>query len=112
MAMSADGYIAGPHDETPWSDEAWAAFEEFVTSCDVVLLGRRTYEIMTAQDEFVDGPQYIVVTNDVSVDTGKLPKLSIKQRSDMPAANKIGVIGGGELNGSLAKLGVIDEVIS
>jgi len=38
MAISADGFITGPNDETPWSDEEWAAFQEFVKSCDAVTI--------------------------------------------------------------------------
>jgi len=34
VALSADGFIAGLNDETPWSDEEWAAFQEFVKTCD------------------------------------------------------------------------------
>lgn len=111
MATSADGFIAGTNDETPWSDEEWAAFQEFVKSCDICLLGRRTYEIMKNGGEFVNGTKYIVVTNDQTADTGDYEKLAIYSPSDLPQAEKIGIIGGGELNGSLAKLGVIDEII-
>lgn len=111
MAISADGLIAGPNDETPWSDDEWAAFQAFVKTCDVVLLGRRTYEIMSTQGEFVPGPEYVVVTNDSALDTGALRKVNIKNKADLPRVKKLGIIGGGELNGSLAKLGVIDEVI-
>jgi dihydrofolate reductase len=46
MAISADGFIAGPDDETPWSEEEWESFKAFVKTCDAVLIGRRTYEIM------------------------------------------------------------------
>jgi dihydrofolate reductase len=111
MAISADGFIAGPNDETPWSDEEWQAFQQFVKSCDCVLLGRRTYEIMSQNAEFVDGPTYIVVTRDPSFDTGGLQKISIQSREDLPKYDLIGVIGGGELNGSLLKLGLIDEIM-
>lgn len=111
MAISTDGFVASPNDETPWSDEEWAAFREFVTSCDVVLLGRRTYEIMAKQNEFVDGPEYIVATRDESMDARDLRKVRIENRSDLPQADKLGIIGGGDLNGSLAKIGVIDEIV-
>ena len=111
MAISADGFIAGANDETPWSDEEWTAFQEFVKSCDVCLLGRRTYEIMKNGGEFVDGTQYIVVTDDETADTGNYQKISIKSANDLPKAEKIGVIGGGELNGSIVALAVIDEII-
>jgi len=111
MAISADGFIAGSHDETPWSNDSWAAFKDFVNTCDIILLGRHTYEIMTAQDEFVDGPEYIVATRNPQVNTSNLPKIAIDSKQDMPKADKIGVIGGGDFNGNLAKLGLLDEVI-
>ena len=111
MAISADGFIAGEHDETPWSEDSWQAFEVFVTSCDTVLLGRRTYEIMTAQAEFVDGPEYVVATHNPLLNTGGLRKITIAAKDDLPKAAKLGIIGGGELNGRLAALGAVDEII-
>lgn len=111
MAISADGFIATPKDETPWSDASWEAFRAFVKTCDVVLLGRHTYEIMRDQDEFINGPEYIVVTSYALFNTGRYQKINIKTKADLPKAVKIGVIGGGELNGRLAKIGVLDEII-
>ncbi len=110
-AISVDGFIAGEHDETPWSDEEWVAFQAFVATCDVCLLGRRTYEIMRDGGEFVDGPEYLVVTSNPGADTGGYEKIQVSTKADLPEAGKIGLIGGGELNGSLAKLGLIDEII-
>ncbi|HSW66248.1 MAG TPA: dihydrofolate reductase family protein [Bacillota bacterium] len=110
MAQSADGYIAGEHDETPWSDEEWAVFQEFVRSCDVCLVGRRTYEIMKAGGEFLDDARYVVVSSDPDY-SADYPVVSIASSADVPAGAKIGVIGGGELNGCIARLGLIDEVI-
>lgn len=111
MATSVDGFIARPNDETPWSDDEWKAFQEFVKSCDVCLLGRRTFEIMRESGEFVDGPRYIVVSNNNDFDAGEYEKLSIKSATDIPDVEKVGIIGGGKLNASIAKLGVVDEVI-
>jgi len=111
MAISADGFIAGPNDETPWSDESWDAFRKFVKSCDVVLLGRRTYEIMRDHNEFVDGPEYRVATDNEAFDTGTFGKLSIKTKADLPQVERLGVIGGGDLNGCLAELNAFDEII-
>ena len=110
MAISEDGYIADANNETPWSDAEWEEFKVFVASCDVVLIGKRTFQIMK-EDEFVEGPRYIVVTSDKDLDTGKLQKIAINMKEDIPKAAKLGVIGGGDLNGRLAKLGVIDEMI-
>lgn len=111
MAISADGFIADLHDNTPWSDDAWTAFKDFVKTCDVVLLGRHTYEIMTVQNEFIEGPEYIVATRNSLLDTGSIRKISIQSAEDMPKADKIGVIGGGNFNGELASLGLLDEII-
>jgi dihydrofolate reductase len=111
MAISQDGFIADANDKTPWSDAAWKSFKEFVISCDVILLGRRTFQIMQENDEFVAGPRYIVVTNNKDLPTGDLTKVSISSKEAMPKAKKLGIIGGGELNSKLAKLGVVDEII-
>lgn len=61
--------------------------------------------------EFVDGSRYIVVTNDAKVDTGNFEKLSIKFAGDLPNVERVGLIGGGELNGSMAEMGLVDEII-
>lgn len=111
MAISADGFIAGANNETPWSDAEWEAYREFVKSCDVCLIGSRTYEVMKASDEFVEGVKYLVATSDPNLDTGNFEKLSIQSPDEIPKANKVGVIGGGQLNGSLATMGIIDEII-
>lgn len=111
MAISRDGLIAGPHDETPWSDEEWEAFQVFVQTCDIILLGKRTYQIMQEHGEFVNGPHYIVATTDQNLNTHGFEKRTIYSATDMPRAGKIGIIGGGELNGRLAELGLINEII-
>lgn len=111
MAISKDGYIAGPDDETPWSDAEWEQFQVFVKSCDAVLLGKNTFKIMKADDDFIDGVRYIVATHDRNLDTGNYEKLSIESKDDLPKVNRLGVIGGGDLNGCLMQMGVIDEII-
>ncbi len=111
MAISKDGFIAGPNGETPWSDAEWEAYNAFLLSCDVVLVGRKTYEVLLQDDDFVAGPHYIVVTDNEDLDTHELTTTSITSARDMPEAERVGIIGGGELNGRLAKLDVIDEII-
>ena len=46
QAMSVNGYIAGAHDETPWSDEEWKSFSKAVSEAGNIIIGRRTYELM------------------------------------------------------------------
>lgn len=111
MAISRDGFIAGPDDETPWSSAELQSFQAFIKSCDAVILGRRTYELMKAESDLVTGPRYIVATDNESLKTDKLEKLAIESAEDLPQVDRLGIIGGGELNGRLAMLGVIDEII-
>jgi dihydrofolate reductase len=111
MAISRDGYIADKDGNTPWSDAEWESFNGFVAGCDVVLVGRKTYELMAKNDELIDNTKCVVVTSDTEYDAQELPTLLINSARDLPKANTIGIIGGGELNGRLAKLGLIDEII-
>ena len=110
MTVSKDGFIADKNDETPWSDASWEAFQAFVLSCDIILLGRRTFEIMQRDDEFIAGPVYIVATRQEDFDAGDYKTVNITSAAMMPQADKVGIIGGGDLNGQLANLGVIDEM--
>jgi len=70
LAMSLDGFIAGPHDELAWLEQAresglplatdeWAAtrpegleFDDFLASIGCIVMGRRTYDVV----EGFDGP--------------------------------------------------------
>jgi dihydrofolate reductase len=52
-----------------------------------------------------------VVTRDPSFASDKARTISIDKKSDLPIVTKLGVIGGGELNGQLAKLGLLDEMV-
>ena len=109
MAISADGFIATSDDNTEWvGDESWQSYLEFVANCDVVLVGKNTFQLME-KDEFVEGTKYLVVASD-STRTNH-DSISITSKNDLPQVEKIGVIGGGELNGRLLALGVINEVI-
>lgn len=111
MAVSRDGFIAGSDGSTPWSDDEWTAFQEFVKSCDACVMGRKTYEAMRTDGSFVDGPRYVVASHSPAYDASHCEVRSIQSLADMPVGNRVGIIGGGELNGSLAELGVINEVI-
>ena len=111
MAISSDGFIADEYDQTPWSDEEWHSFQAFAKSCNYVVMGRRTYEIMKKEDDFIKGPTYIIATSDKELNTPGFKKLSIQSKDDLPKNGKVGIIGGGELNGRLAKLDLIDEMI-
>jgi dihydrofolate reductase len=108
-AISQDGFIADLDDKTPWSSEETIAFNAFVRTCDAILLGRRSFEIMRDGQELQPGIRYIVATTKPQHLKG-IETVTIETKQDIPEFPKLGVIGGGELNGRLAKLGALDEL--
>jgi dihydrofolate reductase len=53
LGLSLDGYIAGPRDELDWLERqggppADLGFEPFLAGVDLVLMGRRTWEVVQA----------------------------------------------------------------
>ncbi len=64
LAITANGYIAGEHDEVEWVSEAsWNSYLYIVKKIGCVIIGRRTYDLMK-EDEFMDGVTYIVITHE------------------------------------------------
>lgn len=111
MAISADGFIAGPNDEAEWvSKNSWNSYIAFVKSCDVALVGKKTAKLMSENEFLLDTRYYIVTTSETPVNEN-YSNLAIISKDDLPDVNKVGVIGGGNLNGSLAKIGLFDEII-
>ena len=105
MAISVDGFIAGQDSETPWSEEEWVAFQEFVKSCDYCIMGSTTYDIMRKDNSFVPDTNFLVATNNPDKDTGGYKKIVIKSADDLPDGEKIGIIGGaGYTGGELIRL--------
>src|SRR6185295_2320445 len=51
LASSLDGQIARSDDSVTWSDDVWRNYFEFCSTVGVLLVGRRTYELMAASDE-------------------------------------------------------------
>jgi dihydrofolate reductase len=118
-AITLDGFIAGLDGECDsWiNDEDDALYREAIKQADCVLVGRKTYEQYVddfAQDE---GPTIFVwTTHTDQQDKPKIkflrgtPKEIIKQIETYGFSELI-VSGGGEVNGALATVGLIDEVI-
>src|SRR4051812_20884447 len=53
MATSLDGYIAKENDDTSWISEAeWNSYSSMVRNCGNLIVGYRTYNILTKQPEF------------------------------------------------------------
>lgn len=118
VAMSLDGFIAGPNGESDWivvdpDIDFGAVFKEF----DTVLLGRKTYEMTRQQSGCPQMPGIqsyvfsrtlrqddcagVTVSNDPATTLAKL-----KDRS----GKDIWLFGGGSLFRSLLQLGLVDTV--
>jgi dihydrofolate reductase len=117
VAMSLDGYIAGPHGESDWivvdpEIDFGAIFARF----DIILMGRKTYEITRTQQ----GGSMAGVTSYVFSRTLKQADCRGITVSDDPsqtipalkeqAGKDIWLFGGGELFRSLLDLGLVDRV--
>ena len=108
--MSADGYVADRNNKTPWSDEEWDEFNIFQKSCNALLVGSKTYDVMKQHDELVDA-QYYVASTDSSKSSEKATYINIESADDLPKVDVLGVTGGTKLNSFIMELGVVDEII-
>ena len=117
MAQTVNGYIARENGETPWSDSEWSAFSKFVKDAKNIIIGKNTYEIMKADDEFskIGNPFTVVVSKEDFAHNSDLavvksPKEALKILKEKNFAKAI-VAGGGVLKSSFMKDNLIDEII-
>ncbi len=119
VAMSLDGFIAGPNGEYDWivmdpSIDFGALYKEFET----VVMGRKTYEVMTAQGGHGAMPGLDVVVFSRTLPPASYPGVRIM--NDDPAkvvaalktkpGRDIWLFGGGVLFRSLLDAGLVDTV--
>ena len=117
VAMSLDGYIAGPNGEYDWIelDPSAAApyFKAFYAQFDTALLGRKSYE--QAGGAVSRSRRTCCRARCLPASTATSP-CSAKTRSSAVAALRqeagkdIWLWGGGEVFGSLAEAGLVDTV--
>lgn len=119
VAVSLDGFIAGPNGEYDWivsdpSIDFGALFKQF----DTAVMGRKTYETMTAQGGTGAMPGIDVVVFSRTLDPVTRPGVRITDQDprEIVAALKqqpgrdIWLYGGGELFRSLLDAGLVDSV--
>ena len=119
VAVSLDGFLAGPNGEYDWivgdsSIDFGALFKEF----DTAVMGRKTYEVMTAQggDGMLTGLDVVVFSKSLPTRTAKGIRITNEEASGVVTALKkqpgkdIWLFGGGELFRSLLDAGLVDTV--
>lgn len=118
VAMSLDGYIAGPHGESDWIVmDPDIDFRTLMGAFDTVLLGRKTYEATRGQGGGggLPGMQTFVFSgtlrqeNCPGVTVSSDPTRTIAELREEPGKD-IWLFGGGELFRSMLDLGIVDAV--
>ncbi|OGY23193.1 MAG: hypothetical protein A2172_02330 [Candidatus Woykebacteria bacterium RBG_13_40_15] len=122
MAPTVNGFIAKEDDDTTWVTETeWESYSGMIKKAGNMIIGRRTYEIMLKNDEFnrsqFNQIKTVVVTDDASLQvhnpefifTAKSPReaLGILRNQGFET---IMVCGGGGLNASFLKEGLVNEI--
>lgn len=116
MAMSANGLIAKSNDDTSWiSKEEWDSYSAAVRSAGCLIVGKRTYHILTKQPEFVELKDVKLVA--VCEESFKMlapnhyiansPKHALELAKDF---DEVVIAGGGILNASFLAENLVDEI--
>ena len=123
VAMSLDGYIAGPKGEADWivmDPDLGSAFERFFQRFDTLLIGRKTFQAMGGKT--TGGPpgfpKFAVAICSSTLKPADYPDVTVIGR-DLAAeiaalksapGRDIWLFGGGELFRSLLDLGLVDSL--
>lgn len=116
MAITANGMIAKRDDDTSWvSKEEWKSYSTTVLHAGCLVVGRKTYDIMVKESEFVKLKDvFVVVVSHQDVEmvdpihkVAHTPQEALELLKDYP---EVIVGGGGHLNSAFLKEKLIDEM--
>jgi len=119
VAMSLDGYIAGPNGEADWIGmDPDVDFAQLWSRFDILLMGRKTYEMArTGFEQFgTQGLEIVVASRTLRREDA--PKVTIISELTLDAITSLRVrakkdiwlFGGGELFRSILNIGAVDSV--
>jgi dihydrofolate reductase len=122
VAVSLDGFIAGPGealDWLVWSEDAAAVAGDLWQDADAILMGRRTYDFALKSGGGGDDPggitTYVFSRTLAAAPPGAElvadDAATFVRKLKAAAGGKIILMGGGLLAGALAEAGLIDEVV-
>lgn len=119
MATTINGYVAGPDDDTEWVKD-FDLFYKTVADFGVAVMGKRTYDESVRFNAFpykgawnivmTHNKELLAKTEDNVLYTDASPK-DIVKLVEQKGHERLLVIGGGHVNGSFLKEGLIDEII-
>jgi dihydrofolate reductase len=116
MAISTNGIIAKSDDDTSWiSKEEWDSYSLATRTAGCLIVGRRTYHILTNQPEFAELKDVKIVAVSEEDFTTLAPNHFVahspKEALDLLKDSKeVIVAGGGTLNASFLAENLVDEI--
>jgi dihydrofolate reductase len=117
VACSLDGFIAGPADDFDWiTPEPAFDFDALYAQFDILLMGRRTYEIVRASGESFRGKRIVVASRTLRADdhpgievVGDGLETSVRALRAR-SGRDIWLYGGGSLFAQLLEWNLVDTV--
>jgi dihydrofolate reductase len=118
VAMSLDGYLAGPNGEIDWiASDPEVDFAALAAQFDTVVMGRRTYEFARAHGASVRMPGVTPYVFSHTLGPQDCPDATLSadvegtvSRLKVAEGKDIWLFGGGSLFRSLLELGLVDTV--
>lgn len=116
MAISVNGFIAKENDDTSWiSQVEWNSYSAAIRKAGCLVVGRRTYDILTKQVEFSEFEEVKIVVvssgDHKLLSSNHLLAKSPKEACDLlKDFDEVIVAGGGQLNSSFMREKLVDEI--
>lgn len=122
IGVSLDGFIARPDGDLTWLTERGLPFEdtgyeEFVSGVDALIMGRSTYEIVAAMDEWFYTKPVFVLSTTLSPDAIERDDVSVHRSIDAvlesfaDAGFTNAYVDGGATIQNFLRLGLIDSLV-